>query len=225
MAFLPPALRRLAAASLLAAVSVAAPLHAATVELVTNGTFNTGMSSWTVTNTPNGTTRINTVTSTYDVDGDGLDLNALNLQVGRSGGTGTGGVTLTQTIVVPMHMSLTFTADIMARGGNTSGNLDFGQFSMWFNGTLIDNHAFGAGVRNEVKRSTLSGIILDVLPGTYALTVNVQRGYNVSNQTPLQILDDFSVQATIVPLPASSLLLLGGLAGLGWVRHRRRRVA
>ncbi len=204
-------------------LAVAVPVQAATVQLVTNGDFEQNLSGWNLAATANGTTRTSNTPGNADIDGDGTRNAALRLQVGKVSFTAsaTGGVTLSQVLTVTKRSNLTFGADIMALSTSNNGNLDFGQFGMSFGATLVDAFSFGQRAGNSTNRSVLSGFLTNVLPGTYTLSISILRGYTTTNTTPFQYVDDISVQASAVPLPAPALMLIAGLGGMALVRRRR----
>lgn len=70
--------------------------------------------------------------------------------------------------------------------------------------------------------STLNAMLSADFGSTGILSVFLPAGYALASQSTLFPASNVVV-TTEVPEPASSALLLGGLAGLGWLRHRRAR--
>ncbi len=109
---------------------------------------------------------------------------------------GTSPVTLSGNMNVPLQMSNTVTL---------SGNLA--------------STAFGSIDLDTNRKTDTNNVIFPTAGNSY--TASITAVIDANTAQPIRFISDF----TVVPLPASGLLLFGGLGALGFVSRRRRAEA
>jgi hypothetical protein len=98
-------------------------------------------------------------------------------------------------------------------GTNLNAGLNYDVISKPINGPYYFQSGFGANGKNV--GDGLSGWLY--LQGTTTAAMNTNTCGAQAGQTC-----DFNIDLSTVPLPASAVLLIGGLAGLGTLRRRRK---
>jgi hypothetical protein len=210
----------------------------AAIELVTNGTFDSGTSDWTTTLTPNtsttepGANDALSATQVFETES-GVQSNAAAFRVGNTSNVLglPGGVIFDQSIEVSVLSNLSFNADIAFNFDNCASvegpcsNSDSGTVAASFGTWNLGQVAPGSITNSETLRGNISEQILNVAPGSYLLSFLITRKATPGATTPYQFIDNVSVLASPVPLPAALPLLLGGVAALGALSRRRRHEA
>lgn len=187
-----------------------------------NGDFETGdLTGWTIALTENGANFQDDITS-FDTNQDGTDSNAANFRVGRVARGVDGGISFSQTFSVTTAGIYDFGVDV-AGAGVAGANSDGGTFALFVAGSALDSFASGFVGSGETKSATLSGS-LDLGVGDYVFDIVITRRFFGAASFAQQFVDDAFITGpgvAPVPLPASALLLLGGLGGLGVMRRRK----
>jgi hypothetical protein len=210
----------------------------AAIELVTNGTFDSGTSGWTTTlttetpTTEQGANGAPSATQGFETVADAASP-AAAFRVGNTSGLGgkPGGVIFDQSIEVSVLSNLSFNADIAFNIDNCASvegpcrNDDAGTIAASFGTWNLGQVAPGRITNSETLRGNISEQILNVAPGSYLLSFLITRIATPGATTPYQFIDNVSVLASPVPLPAALPLLLGGVAALGALSRRRRHEA
>jgi len=183
--------------------------------LIQNGQFSSGFSSWTIGTTGNGTWG-----SGYPVTAPFPPNNGVMSAEGEVGEVSFTGVqeggTLTQMFTAAAGAT-TVSLDwaVMSPGGNADG----GEFTILLNGTQIAQFDTGNINGNQLYSGTLTGTGT-LLNGTNTLELDVTRRYiTVPNGTPYQWLTDVNVTGT--PEPGSLILMGSGVLGLAGVLRRK----
>ena len=209
------------------------PAHA--VQVLTNGTFDTGVTGWTSFVTANGTITDppsppvgppmseQATTRLFDVTGSGAS-DALFLNAGGESFTGTqqgGGVTQTFSTVGGVA---TFSADIAA--WTRANSLGIGLLSVLLDGVLMDSHDFGNadGSSGAVTLRSTLGFTTDLSAGSHTLTLLATRGFAPASGVTNQYFDNASLDVAQTPLPAALPMFLSGLGVVGalWRRNRKK---
>ena len=218
---------------LIAGAAMAAALTATgaqATQVVANGDFSSGFTSWTTFTTANGTLGFppDPQVTSFDVTGGGAS-NAAELQVGdtpNNGGVEEGGG-LRQTITT-VAGPLNFTADVAAfapRGTNAEG----GVFSVLLDGITLDTFTAGAINAGTVDRGFLSFSQV-VSGGSHDLELLATRRFTnccSRGDTPFQYFDNVSgLQAgtSSAPEPAAWAMTIVGFGLAGSVMRRKARV-
>ena len=216
-------------AATIVALSIASTAHAA-VELVTNGTFDSDTSGWAASLTANGANNLPDGTTEPFETVSGTSSNAAAFQVGKNDGTGAdGGVLFSQVIAVDALSDLTFSADVAAFNPSMQVNASGGDFVLRFGGATIGTFPVGQINDDETLRGSLSGQLMDVAAGSYTLAFLITRKFSLvpdtPEVTPKQYIDNVSVMASPVPLPATLPLIVAGLLGLGYLGRGRKKTS
>ncbi|MCP4616949.1 MAG: hypothetical protein GY844_10975 [Bradyrhizobium sp.] len=208
------------------------------MQVLTNGTFDAGVSGWTSFVTSNGTitdppsppvgtpTSEQATTVSFDVTGSGAS-NALFLNAGGRSFTGTqqgGGVTQTFSTLGGIA---TFTADIAA--WTRSNSLGIGLLSVLLDGVLMDSHDFGNadGTVGGITLRSVLGFTTELSAGSHTLTLLATRGYAPASGVTHQYFDNVSLDVAQTPLPAALPMFISGLGVVGalWRRNRKKAQA
>ena len=218
----------------LAAFAAFVPVGASAATLV-NGGFDDGLVGWTVDTTTfdrsqflgDGATLRQDVAPFEVVEG--ILSDAARFQVGYRPGTQAmaGGIVLSQRFVATTDGSTAVSVDVATF--NTDFNAQSGVFDLRIDGERIGLFVKNAARASETNRATISGVA-DLTRGASSLfELRILRSFipddDAFGATPLQFVDNAFVGEgaplpPAVPLPASALLLLGGLGGLGALRAR-----
>jgi PEP-CTERM motif-containing protein len=212
------------------------PAHA--VQVLTNGTFDTGVTGWTSFVTANGTitdppsppagppTSEQATTRSFNVTGSGAS-DALFLNAGGKSFTGTqqgGGVTQTFST---MGGVATFSADIAA--WTRANSLGIGLLSVLLDGVLMDSHDFGNadGSNGTITLRSTLGFTTDLAAGSHTLTLLATRGFAHASGVTNQYFDNASLDVAQTPLPAALPMFISGLGVVGalWRRNKKKAQA
>ena len=213
------------------------PAHA--VQVLTNGTFDTGVTGWTSFVTANGTitdppsppvgtpTSEQATTQSFNVTGSGAS-SALFLNAGAKsfipGGPQEGGG-VTQTFTLAADGVATFSANIAGWTSNTVNNL--GLLSVLLDGNLMDSHEFvNAPTLPTTLLSTL-GFTSSLSAGTHTITLMATKLTAPGSGITHQYFDNVSLDVAQTPLPAALPMFISGLGVVGalWRRNRKKAQA
>lgn len=190
--------------------------NAATVNLITNGNFEAGLTGWTISNPSNNPLMVELV----DIDGSGPSAlsNALKMQTG--GGFGTNDINLSQTVSVVAGQEYTLHADLAALGGSQWTNASGGEITARLGATIIDSFNFGEIQPNTWEFATLDATFTAAASGLFDL--QIFRPYTNNSTTPWQFIDNISVETNVVPEPSTMLLLGTGILGFAGISRRKK---
>jgi hypothetical protein len=214
-------LRSLALFALAAGVASAAA--------IVNGNFETGdLTGWTVFTTANGTngSGLPSVTS-FDTTGSGAS-NAASFQVGQltfPGGLEGGGIFQNVALnagSVSIHVD--FAAFHPSAG---SSNMEAGQFELLLNGIVVASSQLGSIGELATLRGSFDAVGT-ATAGSNEIRIQVTRPFTNSTGTPLQYLDNISVDQAAdpaeAPEPATWAVSVCGLIALVAGRRRTRNL-
>jgi hypothetical protein len=191
-----------------------------------NAGFETGdLSGWTTFTTANGTLgAVGGEVVLFDTNGDGVATPSARFRVGEAiyshpaleGGGIYQGVALGAG-------ALAISAAVAA--STPWGNWNGGLFELLFDGLVVDSHDFGHISAGSVERASLFASF-DVDAGLHEIRLRMTRPWAESDSTPLQFVDDVSLDVAEPPtehMPEPGTITLLGLGLLGLSRARRRR--
>lgn len=202
------------------------PILAAPTNVLSGGDFETfsigpvspmGLNPWTIiTSSDAQSFQI----QNYDFDGVG-PLGTSKSFIAIVGETGGGGLSLSQLVNLSAGVLYSFSANIAsvtpqnnADGGTVTARIDMVN--------LLDSYSFETIIASDPEYTTLSGAFTPLFSGTYLLSIEILRNYQVSSVSPMVYLDDVQLNydelLQVVPAPGS--LTLGGL-GLMIVQYLR----
>jgi hypothetical protein len=213
------------------------PAHA--VQVLTNGTFDTGITGWTSFVTANGTitdppsppvgapTSEQATTQLFNVTGSGAS-NALFLNAGAKsfipGGPQEGGG-VTQTFTLAADGVATFSANIAGWTSNTVSNL--GLLSVLIDGILMDSHDFVNSSGQPTTLLSTLGFTTNLSAGSHTITLLATRQFAPASGVTHQYFDNASLDVAQTPLPAALPMFISGLGVVGalWRRNAKKRKA
>jgi hypothetical protein len=212
------------------------PAHA--VQVVTNGTFDAGVTGWASFVTANGTitdppsppagppTSEQATTASFDVTGSGAN-SALFLNAGGKSFTGTqqgGGVFQTFSTVGGIA---TFSADIAA--WTRANSLGIGLLSVLIDNVVMASYDFGNadGSNGGITLRNTLGFTTDLTAGSHTLTLLATRAFAPASGVTHQYFDNVSLDVAQTPLPAALPMFISGLGVVGalWRRNRKKAQA
>lgn len=194
------------------------------VQLISNGTFETGnLSGWTTFTTAVGTTGTPAVVD-FDTNNDLVATRSARFQVGRvTAGSSFEGGGIYQSITT-VAGALTLSADIASAfyttNTNINENLSGGLIELLLDNVVVASHNFGSIIRNTTEFSLLS-YVTNVTAGTHEVRIRMTRPYTTLSDTPFQYLDNVSAMQESVPEPTS--IAMWSLTALGFIYLRRKR--
>ena len=222
--------------ALLFSAFIVVPAHA--VQVVTNGTFDAGVTGWTSFVTANGTitdppsppagppTSEQATTASFDVTGSGAN-SALFLNAGGKSFSGTqqgGGVFQTFSTVGGIA---TFSADIAA--WTRANSLGIGLLSVLIDNVVMASYDFGNadGSNGPVTLRSTLGFTTDLTAGSHTLTLLATRAFAPASGVTNQYFDNVSLDVAQTPLPAALPMFISGLGVVGalWRRNRKKAQA
>jgi flagellin len=173
-------------------VDTAGLAQAATVELVSNGGFESGLANWSLSGN----------TGFLGVGGFAHSGSSA-LFAGPIGSDGF----VSQTLSTVAGHVYTLSFWLSTDGGTPSDvGASFG----------------GVSVFSQVNPGSSGGFVLHTIANLVASSSSTLLSFNVRNDPGFHFLDDVSVTTAAVPLPAALPMYLAGLAGAGVVAKRRR---
>ena len=153
-----------------------------------NGTFETGdLTGWTTFATPGGTlggAGFPDVVG-FDIDGDGVQTESLQLLVGDGGGG------IHQSVQLAAG-DVTITVDVAAK--SLSADAEGGLFELLVDDVVVGSHDFGAIGTDTTERAQLNAALTDVTEGEHEIRVRVTRsGPNSYGSSPFSFVDNVLV--------------------------------
>ena len=203
-------------------------LWAATAQanLILNGDFETGdFTDWTLFTTPNGSLGPAPVPDVvpFDVTGTGA-TEAAEFQVGQivftldvQEGGGIRQTIVTSAGTVAIH------ADIAVLNTSGSENAEGGVFTLFLDSVPVDSFAVGDILNGVTVRSTLD-FTGPINAGNHDLAILITRPYEHGGGvgvTPLEYVDNISLDVAAVPEPGTIALFSLSLFGIGVARRWR----
>jgi hypothetical protein len=184
--------------------------------VITNGNFANGLSSWTINNRGN----LPFGVLAGDIDGPGPLNSSDAFFVRTGGGFGSSSVSIFQSIQLVAGRAYTLFANIAASYfplNSSISNLAGGVITVTLNGKTIDSYDFGEIARNTFEYATLRASFVATSSST--LDINFFRRFATGINSPINYLDNVSLVlnnggAASVPEPATVLLVGIGLFGL-----------
>jgi hypothetical protein len=213
------AFRLLVRSALLASAGACAVSQAAAPVLV-NGDFEAGASTaWSISTTANGRLGVPAVVpvaAVGGISGQALRVNAGALEFDTA--MALQGGDITQSFMLADGGAYHLSADIGVMG-QWGLNSEAGRFSLWLDGQLVADHAFGDIDEGEFQFASLSHVGV-LSAGAHSVAVQVSRAYvGDDSQTPFQFIDNVAI--TAVPEPSRLVLGLFGLVALMGAAGRR----
>ena len=190
--------------------------------LIANGGFDSGLSSWQTFTTSNGTTGT-PGTASFDTTGYGSNPAAV-FNVGKvlfSWGALSiyegGGVSQSFSVLSDGVYRVSADAAAYSRGDflNSSG----GRFNIFVDNLKLATWDSGELAAHQTKRSSLFDNVA-LVAGGHTLSILLERPYTNSGTSPLQYIDNVSVAA--VPEPETYAMMLAGRGAMGFVGRRRK---
>ena len=197
--------------------------NAASVELITNGAFDSGLSGWTVDNPGNYLLS----TQSFDIDGNASFVSSNALISQTAGGYGSPDINIGQSISLVAGTEYSFFASIASQAFNSS-NYSGGQITARLGNLIIDSFDFGNIAANTSEFATLNSIFTASTTGLFSFDIQIFRPYTQNSTTPLQFIDNISLtyenQNQSVPEPISIALLAIGFAGMFGISRKKTMV-
>lgn len=155
----------------------------------------------------------------YDFDGVG-PLETSKSFMAIVGETGGGGLSLSQLVNLNAGVLYSFSANIAsvtpqnnADGGTLTARIDMDN--------LLDSYSFETIFSSTPEYTTLSGAFTPLFSGTYLLSVEILRNYQVSSVSPKVYLDNVTLSfetVPVVPAPGAFALSGMGIMIVKWLR-------
>jgi hypothetical protein len=188
--------------------------------LIINGGFDTGdFTGWSLFTTASGTLGSPSVVS-FDVTGGGAS-DAAQFQVGNANFTGLqegGGIS--QNVTTPAGTAVAH-VDIATFDPDFQGNAEGGVFSLMLDGVSVDTFTTGSIDGFGEARGALH-FTGSVSAGTHTLEILMTRPFITASGTPLQYVDNVSLDVLTAAVPEPTSVALIGLAVVVMSLTRRR---